>query len=74
MRASENPLTVGAHAVDPKAAYQIMRAWRAYGRYLEQSCSGASVLRHNAAASIIALMFALGIAGWYVTFPLSFWR
>jgi len=67
-------LTVGAHAVDPKAAYQVTRAWRAYSWDLEQSRSGASVLRHQAAASIIALMFALGLAGWYRTFPPSFWR
>jgi hypothetical protein len=74
MRASENPLAVGAYAIDPKATYQVMRAWRAYSRDLEQSCSGASLLRHKAAASIIALMFALGFAGWYVTFPPSFWH
>ena len=74
MRAAENRLAVGAYAVDSKVAYEVTRAWRAYGRDLEQSFSGASLLRHKAAASIIALMFALGIAGWYVTFPLSFWR
>jgi len=51
-----------------------MRAWRAYSRDLEQSCSGASSLRLKVAASIIALTFALGFAGWYVTFPPLLWR
>ena len=74
MRASETPLTVGAHAVDPKAACQTIRAWRAYSRDLERSCSGASVWPHKAAASIIALMFALGLARWYLTLPPFFWR
>jgi len=41
-----------------------MSAWRAYSGDLEQSCSGASVLRHKAAASIVALMFAPGLARW----------
>ncbi len=74
MRAAENRPAVGAYAVDPKVAYQVTRAWRAYSRDLEQSFSGASLLRHKAAASIIALMFALGLAGWFVTFPPLFWR
>jgi len=73
-RAAENRPAVGAYAVDPKAAYEVMRAWRAYSRDLEQSCSGASSLRRKLAASIIALTFALGFAGWFVTFSPSLWR
>ena len=74
MHAAENRQTVGAYAVDPKAACEVMRAWRAYSRDLGQSCSGASSLRLKVAASIIALTFALGFAGWYVTFPPLLWR
>ena len=74
MHAAENRPPVGAYAVDPKAAYEVMRAWRAYSRDLEQSCSGASSLRYKVAATITALTFALGFAGWYVTFPPSLWR
>jgi len=55
MHAAENRPPVGAYAVDPKAAYEVMRAWRAYSRDLEQSCSGAGSLRHRLAARIIAL-------------------
>ena len=74
MHAAENRPPVAAYAVDPKAAYEVMRAWRAYSRDLEQSCSGASSLRLKVAATITALTFALGFAGWYVTFPSSLWR
>jgi hypothetical protein len=65
---------VGAYALDPKAAYEVMRAWRAYSRDLEQSCSGASSLPHKVATSIIALMFALGFVGWFATLSTSIWR
>jgi len=71
---AEKRPAIGVYAVDPKAAYEVMRAWRAYSRDLEQSCSGASSLRHKVVASIIALMFALGFAGWFVTFSPSLWR
>jgi len=74
MRAPGDRPAPGAYAVDPKAAYEVMRAWRAYSRDLEQSCGGASSLRYKVTASIIALTFALGFAGWYVTFPPLLWR
>jgi hypothetical protein len=74
MRAAENRAAIGAYAVDPKAAYQVMSAWRANSRDLGQSCSDASLLRYKVAASIIALLFALGFAGWFATFLPSFWR
>ena len=74
MHAAENRQTVGAYAVDPKAACEVMRAWRAYSRDLGQSCGGAGSLRHKLAARIIALTFALGFAGWFVTFSPSLWR
>jgi hypothetical protein len=73
MRAAENRPALGAYAVDPKAAYEVMKAWRAYSRDLEQSCSGAGTLRHKLAASIVALAFALGFAGW-LTFSTSLWH
>jgi hypothetical protein len=72
--AASGATTVGAYAVDPKAAYQVMRAWRAYSRDLEQSCSGTSSLPHKVAVSIIALMFALGFVAWFATFSASIWR
>ena len=59
MRAAENRQVLGAYAVDPKAAYEVMRAWRAYGRDLGQSCGGAGSLRHRLAARIIALAESL---------------
>jgi hypothetical protein len=74
MRAAENPPAVGAYAVDPKAAYEIMKAWRAYSRDLGQSCSGAGSLRRKLAAGIFVLMFAVGFAGWFATHTPSLWR
>jgi len=59
MRAAENRQVVGAYAVDPKAAYEVMRAWRAYSRDLGQTCGGASSLRQRLAARIIALTSSL---------------
>ena len=59
MRAAENRQVVGAYAVDPKAACEVMRAWRAYSRDLGQSYSGAGSLRHKLAARIIALALSL---------------
>jgi hypothetical protein len=59
MRAAENSQVVGVYAVDPKAAYEVTRAWRAYGRDLGQAYSGAGSLRHKLAASIIALASSL---------------
>jgi hypothetical protein len=74
MRAAETRPPVGVFAVDPKAAYEAMRAWRAYSRDLEQTCSGAGSFRHKLAASIIALAFALASAAWFLTFSTSLWR
>jgi hypothetical protein len=74
MRAAENRPAAGAYAVDPKAAYEIVRAWRAYSRDLGQSCSGAGSLRRKLAAGIIALTFAAGFAGWFATHSPSLWR
>jgi len=59
MRAAENRRTVGAYAVDPKTACEVMRAWRAYSLDLGQSCGGAGSLRHRLAARIIALASSL---------------
>ncbi len=61
------------YAVDPKAAHEAMRAWRAYSRDLEQSCGGASSLRRKLAAGV-ALMFAVGLAAWFATLSTSLWR
>jgi hypothetical protein len=59
MRAAENRQAVDAYAVDPKAAYEVMRAWRAYSRDLGKSCGGTDSLRHKLAARIIALASSL---------------
>ena len=64
---------LGAYAVDPKAAYEVMRAWRAYCRDLDQSCSGSGSLRRKL-AGLGALMFALGLAGWFATHTALLWR
>ena len=73
MRAAENRPEVGAYAVDPKAAYEAMRAWRAYCRDLDHSCSGSSSLRRKL-AGLGALMFVLGLAGWFATHTALLWR
>jgi hypothetical protein len=59
MRAAENRPAAGAYTVDPKAAYEVMRAWRAYSQDLGQSCGGASSFGHKLAARIIALASSL---------------